>query len=679
MTSLLNIGVSGLVSHQNALTTVGNNITNANVEGYSRQEAVFGSRASQRLDSGFVGSGVQITAIRRIADQFTATRLQNDLSRSTALDVLSAGISELDDLLANPNTGLSSVVEDFFSAIQAASVSPSSPELRQQVIGEAERLISRYRDIANFLETTVSTINESVAGTVSEVNRITASIAELNEQISASTLPSGAGPNDLLDQRAQLLRDLAERINFSTVVQDGTNVNVYLASGQALVIGASQNNLVVVDSEFGAQRPDIAVAIEGGGLDRVSSAISGGELGGFLRLVDEGIGGVANDVGLVVTLATNTLNLVNQQGVDLNQQPGRNLFTDINDRVVQLGRVTYSPLNSSPVAQASVEITDPTLLTATDYRLEIFAGVGQDTFTLTRLSDGVEVQQGTLSGVLPQTIATGDGFALTLESGGFAAGDVLTLSPAQLPTESIGVLLQSPAELAFGLPISVSANDDNQGTASIAGPTSNSIAALLAEDSIGGVSASQTPLLVRFTSQSTFDVLDNTDPENPVALVPPVTGLPFAPGLNNTIFQADQPIQPGSSIILGFDVEISGVPEAGDEFSIDPVFAGQGDNRNALAFASVQSADLLASGGTLTDIYASIVASVGVASASASIDADAANSLRIQSEERLRSESGVNLDEEAARLIQFEQAFNASAQVISVARTIFDSLLAAFR
>ena len=211
MPSLLNIGVSGLVSHQNALSTVGNNITNANVEGYSRQEAVFGARTSQRTGAGFVGSGVEITTVRRITDQFTIQRLQEDLTRSSSLSVLSAGYAELDDLISNPSTGLAGVLDSLSAALQSASETPTSPQLREGAIGEAQRFVSRYNDINTYLETTRSLVNENISSIVTEVNRIAQSIAAVNQSIRESTLQGGASPSDLLDSRDQLLRDLARR------------------------------------------------------------------------------------------------------------------------------------------------------------------------------------------------------------------------------------------------------------------------------------------------------------------------------------------------------------------------------------------------------------------------------------------------------------------------------------
>ena len=888
MPSLLNIGVSGLNSHQAALATVGNNISNASVEGYSRQEAVFRSRDSQNVGGGYVGGGVDIGTVRRLHDAFSAQQVVNDTMRFEALQVLSQGLGAIDNILASENAGLSGVLDDLFSAIQSASDSPASLTLRQQVISEAERFVSRFRDINTVIENTLSQINENVETLVGEVNRIAQGIGQLNENISQSRLQSGAAPNDLLDKRDQLLRDLATKIDFTSAVQDGDFVNIYLSSGHALVLGTTANTMSVLEGEQGADLLEVGISVSGGETQRVTDAIRGGQLGGELQLRDGAINDVANQLGLLATIAISTFNTVHTQGLDLNQLPGREFFTPLDDRQVELGRVQYAPGNSSPNAIASVNIDDVSELKASEYRLE-FDGASVISYQVTRLSDGAVVSTGTFSGDAPLAIEVDDGFTINLEQGSFATGDELILSPSRLPAENIEVLVTSPASLAFGLPIALEEADGNTGTGNIIQPSSADISTLLQSIAEGGATLSSEPLLVRFSSPTTFDILDNSDPANPTHFIPPLSNMPFTPGRTNTLLQANTPIgfinsaasfssssspvaigagsnahagetvtvtqvnpdtgatqtvnvpitagssaeqvaaqlnavsglqasarnevvlslngdttqtrinlngvdltaaplppsidtdflatrintlfagtgisansdgtnltisssvgqdfvlqntggtgqdfelssingqgqvppvvvdnvtdAPGqnevyfsgvvtlnstnieslsstggyfiasttseSDVVVGFDIQIGGVPQAGDEFIIDLDYSGAGDNRNALALAQLQNADLLGNGsGSLGDIYASLVGSVGVTTASAKIDTEAASSLLVRSTAQLQNESGVNLDEEAALLLQYEQAYNASAQVIAVARTIFDSLLSAFR
>ncbi len=676
MPSLLNIGITGLRTHQTALSTVGNNISNASVEGYSRQEAIFSSRASQNIGGGFVGGGANISTVRRIHDAFKAQNVVNDTQRFEALQVLSQGLSALDNVLASEGTGLSGVLDDLFSSVQLASESPASLSLRQQVLSEADRFVSRYRDISTVLENTLAQINENVTTLASEATQIAEGIAVLNQSISESRLQNGSAPNDLLDSRDQLLRDLATKIDYTSAVQDGDFVNVYLSSGQALVLGTDANSLMVIRGEQSGDQVELAIAEAGGGVQTVTDAIRGGQLGGELRLREEGIGDIESQLGLMATLAVSAFNTVHTQGIDLNQQPGRDFFTPIDSRQNELGRVQYVPGNSSPNAIASVHIDDVSQLEASEYSL-VFDGASVISYELTRLSDGAVVHVGTFSGSAPHSISTSDGFTINLEQGSFTSGDQLLINPARLPAENLEVLVSSPASLAFGLPISLEASVDNTGTGTIQQPGSAEISALLQAESSGGVTLTTEPLLIRFTSPTTYDILDNTDPDNPVNFVPPQTNLSFVPGQNNTLLAANDS---STGLTVGFDIVVGGVPEVGDEFVVNFDYNGSGDNRNALALAQLQNADILGNGvGSIGDIYASLVGAVGVATASANIDTEAANSLLARSTSELQSESGVNLDEEAAKLLQYEQAYNASAQVISVARTLFDSLLAAFR
>lgn len=673
--SLINIGVTGLNSHQTALTTTGNNIANANVEGYSRQQVIFNARETQFLGSGFIGSGVEISTIERIHDQFVAAQVVTDTSRFEALNVVSNGLGTIDNILAGENTGLAGVLDDFFSAIQSASEAPSDLPLRQQVISEAERFVSRYQDISSVLESSLSEFTQSAAGIVEEVNQISSAIANLNSSISEATAASGAAPNNLLDSRDQLLRDLAERVDFNSIVQDGDTVNVYLNSGQALVLGTQSNELSVVQATIASDQIEIGISEFGGDVQIVSDGIQGGRLGGQLSVREQGINDVTNQLGLLATLAIDSFNSVHNQGVDLNGLQGGDLFTPIDDRALQLSRVEVPASNSDPIAIASVQIDDVAQLRADSYALT-FEGASVLSYQLTRESDGAVVAEGSFSGAVPLSITSSDGFTVNLEQGSFSAGDTLAVRPANFPADQLEVLIQSPQSLAFGLPISLEAAAGNTGTGLAIQPSAPDVANLLANNAQGGSTLTAEPLLIRFTSPTTYDILDNSDPDNPVAFVPPITAQPFTPGRNNTLLAANDS---SAGVTVGFDIVIGGVPQAGDEFTID-FDSNAGDNTNALALAGLQTSNVLASGvGSLGDIYANVVGTLGIATASANIDAEAASSLLSRSTNELLSISGVNLDEEAANLLQFEQAYNASAQVIAIARSIFDSLLLAFR
>ena len=673
--SLINIGVTGLNSHQTALTTTGNNIANANVEGYSRQQVIFNARDTQFLGSGFIGSGVEISTIERIHDQFVAAQVVTDTSRFEALNVVSNGLGSIDNILAGENTGLAGVLDDFFSAIQSASEAPSDLPLRQQVISEAERFVSRYQDISSVLESSLSEFTQSAAGIIEEVNQISSAIANLNSSISEATAASGSAPNNLLDNRDQLLRDLAERVDFNSIVQDGDTVNVYLNSGQALVLGFQSNELSVVQATIASEQIEIGISEFGGDVQIVSDGIQGGRLGGQLSVREQGINDVTNQLGLLATLAIDSFNSVHNQGVDLDGLRGGDLFTPIDDRALQLSRVQVPASNSDPLAIASVQIDDVAQLRADSYELS-FEGASVLSYQLTRESDGAVVAEGAFSGTVPLNITSSDGFTVSLEQGDFSAGDTLAVRPANFPADQLEVLIQSPQSLAFGLPISLEAAAGNTGTGLAIQPSAPDVANLLASNAQGGSTLTTEPLLIRFTSPTTYDILDNSDPDNPVAFVPAITAQPFTPGRNNTLLAANDS---SAGVTVGFDIVIGGVPQAGDEFSID-FNSNAGDNTNALALAELQTSNVLASGvGSLGDIYANVVGTLGIATASANIDAEAASSLLSRSTNELLSISGVNLDEEAANLLQFEQAYNASAQVIAIARSIFDSLLAAFR
>lgn len=886
MSLLLDIGVSGLLAQQSKLQTTGQNITNADVEGYSRREVDLQTRDERFTSGGYIGTGVEIETIRRVTNDLLTRQSLTSTSRFEELEVLNTGLDQLDTLLSNEATGLASSINSFFASLQAVSETPSSFTLRQDVINKANSFAQSYQTLHDEIQSLLQQTDVIIESGVSEINELTSAIANLNTEIfAANGVSSGDRPNELLDQRDILLNKLSEKISFTSVIQDGVNINLYTASGTALVVGSEASQLLVLGNNNTTQGRDVGIKV-GNITNVVTDDINGGALGGAIRLRDEGVDEAFNQIGLVHTLLSSALNVLHAEGVDLNGNAGGNLFIDINDRTSQLFRVAPSIKNQSSDAIVSVAIEDPGDLIPSDYKLEINNTGSLLGYTVTRLKDGVIVDQNAVSQDFPRAI-TVDGFSIQLENGNLNSGDVFILSPTRVPPESVELLVQDPSALALGLPISTSESSTNSGNGRI-----SQVSALTIENTEANQDAEtltffreQTPpLLIKFTSPTTFDVLDNSDSLFPVSLDPPLRNLTYIPGVSNQILDystdtqflansyltvpsvgtigtttnryfgetvtvtrnledgtqqiqnvsliasesagiaaarlnnvegiratantsmsftvtddntgpplqlrlngidlvssADGPVPSpitvdflagrinqlfsnsgvtanvtgsqlnirsltgedlivenygagadfitvserngaalapalrvdageetnilgtvdvvfdsdlqlsstggffGSStaeplnIFVGYNVEMSGAPQAGDEFTVTLGQTGPGDNRNAQALAALESADILRLGNaTVSEVYASAVGSIGSNSARASVDRDAAESLLIQTKEKISSISGVNLDEEAAKLLQYEQAYNASARIISVARSVFDSLIAAF-
>ena len=665
MADLLNIGMSGLSASQIAINTTGHNITNANVEGYSRQEVHRATQIPQFIGAGFQGSGVITTDISRVNNQFLTNQLRADSSNFSEADTYMNQLSQLNTLLANEEASIGKGIQQFFGALQSASNDPSSLSNRQLVLSSAETLSVRFNSIDQRLQSQRGDANKLVATATDEINRLAAGIAQMNQKIAEATgSGNGASPNDLLDRRDQLILELSELVSVSTFEQDGNFVNVMIGSGQSLVSGATASSLTV---EQNKSEPGKLV-IRMGEAD-VTKSLTGGALSGLIRANNEVIDDALKTIGTLALGLTEQMNRQQGLGLDLEGQPGSPLFAPLNDPQLQSMRAIEDSANSSTsTGNIAVSITDTSSMTGDDYVLD-FIGPGNNDYALSRSSTGEIVTKGTF-GDTPSTISLAEGVDITLSEGQYTPGDRVLIQPSRGGAELFKVTMQRPEELAFAQGIRTDSALGNNGTG---GLTAGEVIAT-ADDVPNLLTKMKQPLIIRFTSDTTYDVLDNSDPANPVSMVPPIENKTFVVGNSNPVFSED----PTDPAYRGYQVNLTGIPKSGDEFSVTFNNDGVGDNRNALSMIDLQEKATL-NGGTKTfsQSYNNLLQGVGGLTNQAQIDRDAADAVLEQSRSARDAEAGVNLDEEAARLIQLEQNYNASARVITTARQIFDSLLQA--
>uniref|UniRef100_UPI0030DD88E4 FlgK family flagellar hook-associated protein n=1 Tax=uncultured Marinobacter sp. TaxID=187379 RepID=UPI0030DD88E4 len=408
----------------------------------------------------------------------------------------------------------------------------------------------------------------------------------------------------------------------------------------------------------------------------VSEQMNGGKLGGLRRFQDQALKPATDELGRLAVVISDQLNKQHQIGMDLEGDLGGLFFTDINSPEIQRARVIASGNNQAPSnGVLGVEITDSSELVAGSWDLR-FSGADGRNYELIDQATGRTVNQGRLPDPLPAEISM-PGFNIRVEAGTFNEGDRFQIQPTRQSASDLRLLVEREEDLAFASPVRASADNGNSGDASINQGTMLSIrnpltnAALPGFTTLGELSP---PLMVRFTSDSQYEVLDATDPARPVPLDPPVGG-DYQRGISNALF-SENPADPN---YRGFQFRVSGNPEAGDSFLIEYNTGGVADNRNAELLAGLATARTM-NGGTqsFTDGYAGLVENVGVKTRQSQLDRDSAASLLEQSTNQRESVSGVNLDEEAGRLIQYQAAYNASAKVMGVAQELFDTLLATF-
>jgi len=689
---ILGIGATGVIAYKSALDTIGHNISNANTEGYSRQRVNLATHQPSFEGYGYIGNGVHADSVERLYDQFVNAQIRGSSSSEAQFDTYHTYAATLDNLLADENLSLDPSIQNFFNAVQELADNPSSSISREFLLSESGTLVDRMHYLNEQLNGTRSRLNQDLSSTINDINAIASSLAETNDRIViAAGVANGLEPNDLLDQRDQLLKDLSELINVTTLTQDNGAINIFIGSGQALVIDANATTLSVVNSAEDASKKDISFATASSSII-ITDELTGGRVGGILDFRDEVLDPAQNELGRVVVGLVDQFNAQHQLGVDLSGSLGGAFFTapdpdvldNANNSAGGAGLVTAS-FSNDPLSNFSH-------LTASDYELRSVDGADQ--YTLTRLTDStvfnIDVTVATTLAVdgfetdivaIPPEV-TVDGITLSITAGA-AAGDRYLIQPTRDAAYEVAVNITDPSTIAAAGPIRATAAVDvngqptNVGTAEIAQPDVTSVADLPLSGSGGDITLTFNPNAGGVGIPG-FDVTGGAAVVGPpvnVLLYDPATestGKTFSTALGTGFITA------GTNGDMSFD--ISGIPATGDSFVITDNTNAAGDNRNALALATIQQSQTMINGtASLQESYAQMVGSIGADTRRAEINMESHQGLLDQAILTRDSVSGVNLDEEAANLLRYQQAYQAAAQVVSVASTLFDTLIAAVR
>ncbi|MCG8323953.1 MAG: flagellar hook-associated protein FlgK [Thiotrichales bacterium] len=640
---ILNTSVTGLLTAQRALSTTGHNIANVNTPGYSRQEVIVSSRPPQFTGAGFFGKGVEISNVVRIHSEFLTEQLRTSTSSQAENEIFFQLANRIDNILADEQTGLSPTLLNFFNAVQDVADLPSSTTARQALLSEAETLAARFHFIDAQISGLVSEIRTTIRQNITEINSLASAVADMNKRIADN---SGENkqiiPNDLLDQRDELIRKISEFISISTVQQADGVVNVFTGNGQPVVLGTEPSTFSVSEpylGHFEITRTDAFTTVN------LTGDVRGGTLGGLLRFQDEMLSPSRNSLGRIGIGLADTFNDMHRLGMSLDG--------DVDQPFFNVAQADVLPVGGAP-ANVSADIVDPTNLSNSDYSLVYNGG---NLYTLIRLSDNQTTNIDTL-GASPFTTTTIDGFTLTITAGA-TAGDEFIIRPTINGARDFATLITDPRKVAAAGPLRSGEVVDGNGL-----PTNTGTGDITQVDitSTTGILLG-TPITLTFNSATNqFNIS-----------APPGGTLAYNPatesgGKQFTIAAA------GNATFT-----ISGVPADGDQFVIENNTNANGDNRNALKLAGLQSQPLLI-GATATyqDAYGQMVAEGGTRARQAEITSLAVGALLEQSIEAREALSGVNLDEEAANMLKFQQAYQAAAQMIATADRLFQQLINAF-
>lgn len=660
---IFDISISGLLSNQASISTTSHNIANANVEGYSRQRVDQSARLPQFIGGNFNGTGVEVGVIRRVFEMSQQLELQSTTADFNLFDSFLSQAQRVDGLLADSDNGINNAIQGFFTALQSVVNDPASIPARQVLLSEAQGMISRFDLVHSQLESQLTEINGSIDSIAAEITTLAESIAQLNNQIAGSP---GSFPPDLLDKRDSAVVRLSELIAVQTIEQEDGSLSVFIGTGQSLVIGALANDLTSDANLTDPRNRRLSITSGNSSID-ITRNLTGGKLGGLLQAIDEIIEPAFNTLGRVAMGIADSFNRQHQLGIDLNNELGGNFFTDINDAAIEGSRVIASTANTG-TASLSITVDDPSLLNDSNYQLFLAGG----NYSLVDMETNATVATFAPPAVVPDTVTVGtEGFTINFLSGAGVDGDTFEIQPSRNFGRDIDLLVSSSEQIAAASPVRGEQLVSNIGSGSIAGISVTDTSTAQFTTTPGDLAP---PIRIEFdATPGEFSIYDMTT-GTPVLLAGGIAGY-VANQENNMLALAGAPFN-----AYGYEVTLQGDPQAGDSFDISYNVNGAGDNQNMILMGELQFANTLDNGNSnFQQAFGRIISTVGVRTQSATIKRDAAESLQFQAKERKESTSGVNLDEEAANLIKFQQAYEASAQVVNVARSLFQTIIDSIR
>ncbi|HGY4913989.1 TPA: flagellar hook-associated protein FlgK [Citrobacter freundii] len=388
MSSLINNAMSGLSAAQAALNTASNNISSYNVAGYTRQTTIMAQANSTLGAGGWVGNGVYVSGVQREYDSFITNQLRAAQNQSSGLTTRYEQMSKIDNLLSSKTSSISTSMQGFFTSLQTLVSNAEDPAARQALIGKADGLVNQFKTTDQYLRDQDKQVNTAIKASVDQINNYSKQIASLNDQISRMTgVGAGASPNDLLDQRDQLVSELNQIVGVEVSVQDGGTYNLTMANGYSLVQGSNARQLAAVPSSDDPNRTTVAY-VDGvaGAVEIPEKLLNTGSLGGLLTFRSQELDQTRNTLGQLALAFASAFNAQHKEGFDANGDKGENFF-DIGSPSV------LSNAKNTGKAELTAEVGDSSKVQATDYKIVFSGGKWQ----VTRLADNTtfEAKPGT--------------------------------------------------------------------------------------------------------------------------------------------------------------------------------------------------------------------------------------------------------------------------------------------
>lgn len=682
-TGIFSIGVSGIAAAQAGLLTVEHNVVNANTPGYSRQVTTQATNIAVNTGAGAMGQGVHVQTIKRMYDSYVNSQVNTAQTQVSQLDAFYSEISQIDNLLADPNAGLSPALQSFFAGVQQVASNPSLLPARQSMISSAQTLVTRFQDIQSRISEISDEVNGRITDAVSEINAYAAQIADVNQRIVVAEAAYQQPANDLLDQRDQLVSELNKRIRVQTSTNSNGSYNVYIGNGQQLVVGSQVMQLTATASTSDPSKIVVGLKTNSGTLQMPDSLIVGGQLGGLVDFRNRSLDSVGNELGRIAASVALTFNAQHALGQDLQGNISGsvgfvgNFFSVPSPMVLPNAGNTGAGSVSASLAAPSNSGNFYTNLTNSNYQVT-FGTAGA--YTITRLSDKQTVASGSGAGSV-----TVDGVAVTIGAVG-NSGDTFVIKPVADAAMTINVdsrIASDPRLIAAAAPVRTAPAQTNTGsmtisqgsvttgysaaglpvTLSATATTLNGIPSPWTASYSNGLNATATAGAVPGTWDVTYSYSNGSPAPAPDIGVAGTVLTKAGATLANVSFS-------------GMSFDIKGSPAVADQFTLQRNTSGVQDGRNAVLFAKLQTQNTV-SGGTATyqAAFARLVADNGIMTRETKVKMDAQTSVLKQATSAREALSGVNLDEEAAEMLKFQRSYQASSKILEIGNQLFDTIL----
>ena len=669
MSSIFGIGVSALQNAQYGLMTTGHNITNVNTDGYNRQRVIIGTNIAVLTGAGYIGQGAHVSTVERMYSSFLGAQVNQAQTTASSLEAFATQLAQINNMLADPNSGLSPAMLDFFKGVQQVAADPNAVAGRQALLSSAQAMVARFQGIEGRLSELYEGVNSQLQGYIGSINSYAQQIAKLNEQIINAQAATNQPPNDLYDQRDQLVGELNKLIGVNTSMNTDGSYNVYIGNGQQLVTRTQVSDLVAVPTSKDPGRMTVGLSTATGSQEMPESLISGGSISGLLSFRSQFLDRSANELGRIGASMALTFNAQHALGQDLLGNIAGDATFVSNFFTLSGPKVIGNALNPASAASVTASFISPppnngnfyTDLTNSDYQLT-YDGTN---YTLTRMSDNISwsgASVAALNTAVATSVQGSQGFTVSVSGGAPAAGSSYLIQPTREVARNLGVnsvIAADVRQIAAAAPVRAQTGSANTGSATI---TPGSVSTGYTAPAVGS------PVTLTYSggNLSGFPgaaAVSVTNNGSTVTYPAPVASIPYTNGATVTF--------------SGISVQISGTPKDGDTFTIARNSNGVSDNRNALLLGKLQTQSTMAGGkSTYQGVYSQLVSDAGNKGREVQVTRDAQKALLLQAQTASDSLSGVNLDEEAANLLRYQQANQAAAKMIDIGSKLLDTILA---